>query len=36
MEIGIALFLGAWLSASGIIAYIQVKKDFKDAVEEKQ
>ena len=28
MEIAIALFLGLWLSAAGIAAYICLKKDF--------
>lgn len=32
MEIAIALFLGVWLSVSGIFAYKQIKKDFKDYI----
>ena len=30
MEIVIAVFLGAWLSVSGVLAYKQIKNDFKD------
>ena len=32
MEILIAVFLGAWLSVSGILAYKQIKKDFRDII----
>lgn len=32
MEIAIAVFLGLWLSVSGILAYKQMKKDFKDYI----
>lgn len=32
MEIAIAVFLGLWLSVSGILAYKQIKKDFKDSI----
>ena len=30
MEIAIVLFLGVWLSISGILGYIALKKDFKN------
>lgn len=30
MEIAIVLFLGVWLSISGVLGYIALKKDFKN------
>ena len=30
MEIGIAVFLGLWLSMSSILAYAQLKKDYQE------
>jgi hypothetical protein len=34
MEILIVVFLGAWLSVSGILGYIALKKDFKSTKKE--
>lgn len=34
MEIVIALFIGAWLSCAGILAYRQLKEDFRIAAKD--
>ena len=39
MEYAIAIFVGVWISAAGILAYLRIKKDFKEVtkdVEEKE
>lgn len=33
MEVVVVLFLGGWLAAAGILAYLQLKKDFGDITE---
>ena len=30
MEYAIAIFVGVWISAAGILAYYRIKKDFAD------
>ena len=35
MEIVIAVFLGLWLMAASIFAFMQLKKDFSDILEDK-
>lgn len=30
MEYAIAIFLGVWLSAAGLLSYRRINKDFKD------
>lgn len=30
MEYAIAIFVGIWISAAGILAYYRIKKDFAD------
>ncbi|MBQ3499423.1 MAG: hypothetical protein IJA87_09905 [Clostridia bacterium] len=30
MEYAIAIFVGLWISAAGILAYYRIKKDFAD------
>lgn len=36
MEIVIALFLGGWLFAASLLAYLQLKKDFRSILEDKK
>jgi len=36
MEIVIALFIGAWLSCAGILAYRQLKEDFRITTKDKE
>lgn len=36
METAIALFIGAWLSAAGVIAYRQLKKEFREIFEDRE
>lgn len=35
MEVVVVLFLGGWLAAAGILAYLQLRKDFGDITEGK-
>lgn len=35
MEIVITIFIGVWLSAAAVLAYLQLKKDFKEERTEK-
>ena len=34
MEYVIAIFVGVWIAAAGLLAYSRVKKDFKDLEKE--
>lgn len=36
MEIVIAVFIGAWLSGAGILAYNRLKKEFKEEADRKR
>ncbi len=35
MEYAIAIFVGVWISAAGLLAYYRIKKDFSDLEEKK-
>ena len=30
MEIAIAVFVGVWIAAAGILSYVRIKKDYAD------
>lgn len=32
MEIVIAVFIGAWLTAVGVMSYVRLKKEYKDYI----
>lgn len=36
MEIVIVLFLGVWLSSASAIAYLKLKNDYKEVLEEER
>lgn len=36
MEIVLAIFLGAWISAAGIVAYFWLRREFRDYIQNKK
>lgn len=36
MEYVIAVFVGIWIASAGLLAYVQIKKDFSDILGSKE